>query len=87
MPPLILTITLTCPALRLAIARKLPEYSKGSKLGAVLYNIYPQAVGSLAQGRFTITIAEARKFLTQQPGWRLTLIKILLIYILDIPAD
>ena len=74
------------PGAKTGYRTQAPRVFKGSKLGADLYNIYPQAVGSLAQGRFTITIAEARKFLTQQPGWRLTLIKILLVYILDIPG-
>lgn len=63
-----------------------PKVFQGKKLGAALYQIQPQAPGSLVQGRFSLTFAEARQFLTQQPGWRLALLKVLLIYMLDIPG-
>lgn len=63
-----------------------PKIFKGKKLGADLYKIRPQALGSLVQGRFSLTFSEARRFLTQEPGWRLTLLKVLLAYMLDIPG-
>lgn len=63
-----------------------PKVFKGRKLGADLYKIRQQAPGSLVQGRFSLTIGEARKFLTQEPGWRLILFKVLLAYLLDIPG-
>ncbi|MFT5607628.1 MAG: 3-oxosteroid 1-dehydrogenase [Parvicella sp.] len=63
-----------------------PKVFRGRKLGSDLYKIREQAPGSLVQGRFSLTIAEARKFLTQQPGWRLVLFKVLLSYMFDIPG-
>ncbi len=63
-----------------------PKVFKGKKLGADLYKMRPQQPGALVQGRFTLTFKEARKFLTQQRGWRLELFKIILLYYLDIPG-
>lgn len=63
-----------------------PKVFRGRKLGADLYKIREQAPGSLVQGRFSLTIKEARKFLTQERGWRLVLFKVLLTYIFDIPG-
>ncbi len=63
-----------------------PKIFRGSKLGDDLYKIREQAPGSLVQGRFSLTIKEARKFLTQEPGWRLILFRVLLAYMLDIPG-
>jgi 3-oxosteroid 1-dehydrogenase len=63
-----------------------PRVFRGRKLGADLYKIRKQAPGSLVQGRFSLTIAEARKFLTQEPGWRFILFKVLVVYMLDIPG-
>lgn len=74
------------PGAKTGYRTQAPKVFKGSKLGPDLYNIHPQAPGSLVQGRFTVTIAEGRKFLIQKPGWRLTLIKVLLAYMLDIPG-
>lgn len=63
-----------------------PKVFRGALLGDDLYRMRGQPRGSLVQGRFTVTISEARKFLTQQPGWRRQLIKIVLAYYLDIPG-
>lgn len=63
-----------------------PNVFQGSKLGDDLYKMRPQQPGAVVQGRFTLTFKEARKFLTQQKGWRLTLMKIISLYILDIPG-
>lgn len=63
-----------------------PKVFRGSKLGKDLYKIRPQPPGSMAQGRFSLTFKEARKFLTQEPGWRLALLKVLAVYMLDIPG-
>ena len=63
-----------------------PKVFGGSKLGNDLYKMRAQQRGALVQGRFTLTFKEARKFLTQEPGWRLTLLKLLLLYVLDIPG-
>lgn len=63
-----------------------PKVFQGRKLGKDLYKIRPQVPGSLVQGRFSLTIKEARRFLTQAPGWQLTLFKLLVTYMLDIPG-
>ena len=63
-----------------------PNVFKGSKLGDDLYKMQPQQPGAVVQGRFTLTFKEARKFLTQQKGWRLTLMKIIFLYMLDVPG-
>ena len=63
-----------------------PNVFKGRKLGADLYKIRKQALGSLVQGKFSLTIKEARLFLVQDSGWRLTLFKVLMTYMLDIPG-
>lgn len=63
-----------------------PMVFKGRKLGMDLYKMRPQQPGAVVQGRFTLTFKEARKFLTQQKGWRLTLFKIIVLYFLDIPG-
>jgi 3-oxosteroid 1-dehydrogenase len=63
-----------------------PDVFRGSKLGNDLYKMQPQQPGAVVQGRFTLTFKEARKFLTQQKGWRLTLMKIIFLYMVDIPG-
>lgn len=63
-----------------------PDVFGGSKLGNDLYKMRPQQPSAVVQGRFTLTFKEARLFLTQQKGWRLTLMKIILLYMLDIPG-
>ena len=63
-----------------------PKIFKGRKLGADLYKIRRQALGSLVQGKFSLTIKEARLFLVQDSGWRFTLFKVLMSYLLDIPG-
>lgn len=61
-----------------------PRVFRGAKLGDDLYRMREQPPGARAQGRFTMSIPEARKFLTQTPGWRLTLFKVVLLYYLDV---
>ena len=63
-----------------------PRVFRGSKLGDDLYKMQPQAPGSLVQGKFSLTFKEARKFLTQDKGWRATLFKMLFSYYADIPG-
>ncbi|NND81344.1 MAG: FAD-binding protein [Gammaproteobacteria bacterium] len=63
-----------------------PCVFKGRKLGDDLYKMRPQQPGAVVQGRFTLTFKEARKFLTQQKGWRLSLLKIIALYFADIPG-
>ena len=63
-----------------------PKVFPGRKLGDDLYRMRPQAPGSVVQGRFTMTFKEGRKFLTQDKGWRLTLLRVVLGYYLDLPA-
>ena len=63
-----------------------PKSFWGGKLGQDLYRMRPQPAGSLVQGRYSLTFKEARKFLTQQRGWHLTLLKVLLAYHMDIPG-
>lgn len=74
------------PGAKQGFRTQAPKVFRGRKLGADLYKIREQAPGSLVQGRFSLTIKEARKFLTQQPGWRFTLLRVLLAYLLDIPG-
>ena len=61
-----------------------PKVFDGAKLGDDMYKMREQPPGALAQGRYTMSIPEARKFLTQTPGWRLTLFKVVILYYLDI---
>ena len=61
-----------------------PRVFSGAKIGDDMYKMREQPPGALAQGRYTMSIPEARKFLTQTPGWRLTLFKVVLAYYLDI---
>lgn len=61
-----------------------PRVFNGAKIGDDMYDMREQPPGALAQGRYTMSIPEARKFLTQTPGWRLTLLKVVIAYYLDI---
>jgi 3-oxosteroid 1-dehydrogenase len=61
-----------------------PKVFNGAKIGDDMYEMREQPPGALAQGRYTMSIPEARKFLTQAPGWRLTLLKVVIAYYLDI---
>jgi 3-oxosteroid 1-dehydrogenase len=61
-----------------------PRVFNGAKIGDEMYAMREQPPGALAQGRYTMSIPEARKFLTQTPGWRLTLLKVVILYYLDI---
>lgn len=63
-----------------------PNVYRGSKLGNDLYKMHPQQPGGVVQGRFTLTFKEARLFLTQKKGWRLTLFKVIFLYMLDLPG-
>jgi 3-oxosteroid 1-dehydrogenase len=61
-----------------------PKVFNGAKIGDEMYEMREQPPGALAQGRYTMSIPEARKFLTQTPGWRFTLLKVVIAYYLDI---
>ena len=61
-----------------------PKIFSGAKLGDELYQMREQPRGAMAQGRYTINIPEARKFLIQMPGWQWTLLKVVIVYYLDI---
>lgn len=74
------------PGARQGFRTQAPKVFSGRKLGNDLYKMRPQQPGAVVQGRFTLTFKEARKFLTQQSGWRLTLMKIIFLYLLDIPG-
>lgn len=74
------------PGAKTGFRTQAPCVFKGKKLGDDLYKMRPQQPGAVVQGRFTLTFKEARKFLTQQPGWRLALFKIILIYYFDLPG-
>ncbi len=63
-----------------------PKVLNGAKLGDDMYRMREQPRGAMAQGRYTMSIPEARKFLTQAPGWRLTLLKVVIAYYLDLPG-
>ncbi len=72
------------PGAKTGFRTQSPKVFNGAKLGDDLYNIQKQPMGSKAQGLYTLTFKEARKFLTQEKGWRLTLLKVVLIYYFDI---
>jgi 3-oxosteroid 1-dehydrogenase len=74
------------PGAKQGFRTQAPDVFKGSKLGDDLYKMRPQQPGAVVQGRFTLTFKEARRFLTQQRGWRITLFKIIALYLLDIPG-
>lgn len=61
-----------------------PRVFNGARIGDDMYKMREQPPGALAQGRYTMSIPEARKFLTQTPGWRFTLLKVVIAYYLDI---
>ncbi len=56
------------------------------KLGKLFEQLRPQHRQTVVQGRFSMTMAEGRSFLTQADGWKTTLTKMMLGYYLDIPA-
>ena len=62
----------------------LPMHAR--KLGDNFVNLRGQHPQTLVAGRITMTMMEARAFLTRAPGWRWTAAKIALGYILDIPG-
>ena len=72
------------PGARRGYRTQSPKVFNGAKLGADMYRMREQPPGALAQGRYTMSIPEARKFLTQTRGWRLTLLKVVIAYYLDI---
>lgn len=62
----------------------LPMHAR--KLGDSFRELRGQHPQTLVAGRITMTMMEARAFLTRAPGWRWTAAKIALGYILDIPG-
>lgn len=62
-----------------------PMPMNGFKLGDYFHKLRPTPAQSSVNG-ISITFTEGRKFLTQAPGWKMTLAKMMLRYFLDIPA-
>ncbi len=64
-----------------------PVPMSARKLGWNIFNkLRPQHRQTIVQGRFTMTMAEGRSFLTQADGWKQTLTKMMMGYYLDLPA-
>lgn len=62
----------------------LPMHAR--RLGSEFPRLRGQHPQTLVAGRITMTMMEARAFLTRAPGWRWTAAKIALGYLLDIPG-
>lgn len=62
----------------------LPMHAR--RLGDDFRRLRGQHPQTLVAGRITMTMMEARAFLTRAPGWRLTAARIALGYLLDIPG-
>jgi 3-oxosteroid 1-dehydrogenase len=62
----------------------LPMHAR--RLGAEFGSLRGQHPQTLVAGRITMTMMEARAFLTRAPGWRWTAAKIALGYMLDLPG-
>jgi len=63
-----------------------PKPFHAGKLGREFDALRPQHRQTVVQGRFTMTMAEGRAFLTQADGWKTMLVKMMLGYFLDIPG-
>ena len=63
-----------------------PKPFHAGKLGRDFDALRPQHRQTVVQGRFTMTMAEGRAFLTQADGWKTMLVKMMLGYFLDIPG-